>query len=123
MTAAFVERNTTARVVRVDGHAEDIDRIAGRLRSDPGAPTVLDLADLTLGGNDVAASIGRLLDACDDVCIVVRRTSAALVLQRLGVDQRCSVFRSVGDALQARRLAEDGFGHGWAPDRRPQGRP
>lgn len=116
MTSASVERDNGFQVVHVDGHASD-DDLAGLRRllsTDRQLPTVLDLSDLVLAGDRVGAVVGHLVDACGPVCIIVRRATAGLILQRLGIARRCPIFHSVGDALQALRMAAEGYGPGWA---------
>lgn len=102
------------RVVHLDGCAadEDLGDALDTLREHTG-PTVLDLANVTLVGSGVDRLVDRLVDTCDAVCVVARRHTARVILQRSGITSRCAVFASVGDALQSLRLAEDGYGSGW----------
>lgn len=102
------------RVVHLDGCAAD-DHLGEGLDDlcDHTGPTILDLADVTLVGSGLDRLIDRLIDTCDAVCVVARRHTARMILQRSGVTRRCAMFGSVGDALQSLRLADDGYGSGW----------
>ncbi len=115
MTTASVERTDDARVVHVDGHASDDDLVGLRrlLSADRDLPTILDLSDLVLAGERVGSFVDGLVDVCGPVCIIVRRATAGLILDRLGIARRCPVFQSAGDALQALRMAAEGYGIGW----------
>jgi hypothetical protein len=63
----------------------------------------------------------RPLDAFDgaratadvELCFVSRRLTCRQLLARAGLAHRYAVFTRVGDALQARRFAEEGHGCGW----------
>lgn len=123
MTAAFIENTDDARVVRIDGHTSDeqIDSLRRLLLNGQRLPTILDLSDLVLGGGSVAAVIEDLVASSGAMCIVVRRATAGLLLDRLGIAARVPVFGSVGDALQALRMAAEGYGPGWATTRVPDG--
>jgi anti-anti-sigma regulatory factor len=80
--------------------------------------TVLDLSEVTLiepGG--VTALVGALVAAAGDpaaCCIVARRASGRRLLRQWGLDRVVCLFGSVGDALQARVHALDGYGLGWS---------
>ena len=74
---------------------------------------MLDLADLTLVGVGVAELVGGLVETCGAVSVTARRHTAQVILQRSGISQQCVVFTSIGDALQALRMADAGYGPGW----------
>ena len=52
----------------------------------------------------------------DQSCVVCARPSARALLRRWHITRCLAVFGSIGDALQARRFAQDGYGSGWCPD-------
>ncbi len=114
MSSVRTEVVDDVRVVHVEGCATD-DDLRGALATlrHHSGPTVLDLTDLTLIGIGVAELVGGLVDTCEAVAVTARRPTAQLILHRSGVSQQCVVFTSVGDALQALRLAEAGYGTGW----------
>jgi hypothetical protein len=115
MSAVRIEVLDGARVVHLEGCATDDDlRDALAALHDHAGPTVLDLSDLTLVGPGVAELVGGLVDTCGAVCVTARRHTAQVILQRSGISQQCVVFTSVGDALQSLRLADAGYGAGWA---------
>jgi anti-anti-sigma regulatory factor len=115
MSVVRVEHIDGARVIHVEGCATDDDlRQALTSLRDPAGPTVLDLAELTLVGSGVAELVAGLVETCGAVCVTARRHTARKILQRSGIPDLCMVFTSVGDALQALRLAEAGYGAGWA---------
>jgi len=49
-------------------------------------------------------------------CVVCASPSARAQLRRWHITRCLAVFGSIGDALQARRFAQDGYGRGWCPD-------
>lgn len=102
------------RIVHLDGCANDgeLGRSLEGL-SDHTGPTILDLADVTLVGNEIGRLIDRLIETCDAVCVIARRHTARVILHRSGATADCAVFGSVGDALQSLRLAREGYGPGW----------
>ena len=114
MSLVRVEVIDGVRVVHIDGCATDEDlRDAFSALSHHAGPSVLDLSELTLVGPGLAELVGGLVDTCGAVCVTARRHTAKVILQRSGIAQQCVVFTSVGDALQALRLAEAGYGTGW----------
>lgn len=114
MSVVRVEHVEGARVIHVEGCATDDDlRQALTSLRDHAGPTVLDLAELTLVGPGVAELVAGLVETCGAVCVTARRHTARVILQRSGIPDLCVVFTSVGDALQALRLAEAGYGAGW----------
>jgi hypothetical protein len=56
----------------------------------------------------------------DRCCLVCPRPTARALLRKWHVTRCVATFGSVGDALQARRFADAGYGAGWHPD--PPGR-
>ncbi len=115
MSVVRVEHVDGARVIHVEGCATDDDlRQALTSLRDHTGPTVLDLAELTLVGPGVAELVGGLVESCGAVCVTARRHTARVILQRSGISDLCVVFTTVGDALQALRLAEAGYGAGWS---------
>jgi hypothetical protein len=50
-------------------------------------------------------------------CVVCPRATARALLGKWHVTRCVAIFGSVGDALQARRFADEGYGTGWHPDR------
>lgn len=114
MSVVRVEHVDGARVIHVEGCATDDDlrQALSMLRHHAG-PTVLDLAELTLVGSGVAELVAGLVETCGAVCVTARRHTARMILQRSGIPDLCVMFTSVGDALQALRLAEAGYGAGW----------
>jgi hypothetical protein len=67
---------------------------------DPGAVTNLDLGDTDH----------------PDLCFVSRRVTCRLLLARFGMSARFAVFNQLEDALQAKVLADAGYGPGWRVD-------
>ncbi|HAS09398.1 MAG TPA: hypothetical protein DCS55_02595 [Acidimicrobiaceae bacterium] len=115
MSVVRVDHVDGARVIHVEGCATDDDlRMALSSLRDHAGPTVLDLAELTLVGPGVAELVAGLVDTCGAVCVTARRHTARVILQRSGIGDLCVMFTSVGDALQALRLAEAGYGAGWS---------
>jgi hypothetical protein len=115
MSVVRVEHVDGVRIIHVEGCATDDDlRDALTSLRDHTGPTVLDLAELTLVGPGVAELVGGLVETCGAVCVTARRHTARVILQRSGINDLCVVFTSVGDALQALRHAEAGYGAGWS---------
>lgn len=79
---------------------------------------VLDLDRVTLLEHSALAMVCQVIDVLpheDSCCIVAGRPSVRLKLSRWGPPSSFATFTSVGDALQARRFAEHGYGPGWRP--------
>lgn len=79
---------------------------------------VVDLDQVALLDEDGIAALEQVLDAAAgpaERCLVAPRLSGRMVLERWGVTQRCPVFTSVADALQARAFQANGYGDGWRP--------
>ncbi|HEY3141467.1 MAG TPA: hypothetical protein VGJ86_10065 [Acidimicrobiales bacterium] len=49
-------------------------------------------------------------------CVVCPRATARVLLRKWHITRCLAVFGSIGDALQARRFAHEGYGSGWHPD-------
>jgi hypothetical protein len=64
---------------------------------------------------------GRQANSRDQCCVVCPRATARALLRKWHVTRCLAVFGSVGDALQAHRFADKGYGAGWHPD--PPGQP
>jgi hypothetical protein len=82
-------------------------------------PVVVDLSGVTLvSAAPVVALASWVLGAGQQpgrCCVVCARATARALLRRWHITRCLAVFGSVGDALQARRFAEDGYGAGWDP--------
>lgn len=82
-------------------------------------PVIVDLSQITLvSAVPVMGLAGWVLGAShepDQCCVVCPRPTARALLQRWHVTRCLAIFGSVGDALQARRFADEGFGQGWHP--------
>ncbi len=92
---------------------------AERLRRDAASatgPVVVDLDDCVLVDPTAIDAIDVDGDGDGDleVCIVCRRLSCRRLLARVGVTDRFAVFQRLEDALQARVLANAGYGPGWS---------
>lgn len=97
-------------------------RLAERLEGlIAGRPAVLDVSGITLvSPSPVVALAGWVLSTGalpDHCCVVCSRASARALLRKWHITRCVAVFGSVGDALQARRFAHDGYGSGWHPER------
>lgn len=115
MSFARFELVEDVRVVHLEGCAidDDLGDSMATLAEHTG-PTILDLAEVTLVGTGIDALVDQLVERCDAVCVIARRHTARVILQRAGIADRCAVFSSVGDALQSLRMADEGYGEGWA---------
>lgn len=82
-------------------------------------PVIVDLSQITLvSAVPVMGLAGWALGAShepDQCCVVCSRPTARALLQRWHVTRCVAIFGSVGDALQARRFADEGYGTGWRP--------
>jgi hypothetical protein len=83
-------------------------------------PVIVDLSQITLvSAAPVMGLAGWVLglgNQPDQCCVVCPRATARALLRRWHVTQCLAVFGSVGDALQARRFGDEGYGAGWHPD-------
>jgi hypothetical protein len=88
-------------------------------------PVIVNLSEITLvSAAPVMGLAAWVLGAShqpDRCCVVCPRPTARALLRRWHVTRCVAIFGSVGDALQARRFADAGYGAGWHPD--PPGRP
>jgi hypothetical protein len=88
-------------------------------------PVILDLSQITLvSAAPIMGLAAWVLGASRQpgrCCVVSPRPTARALLRKWHVTRCVATFGSVGDALQARRFAEAGYGAGWHPDR--PGRP
>jgi hypothetical protein len=100
--------------------------LVGQLEASIAArPVIVDLSQITLvSATPVMGVAAWLLGAShqpDQCCVVCPRATARALLRKWHVTRCIAMFGSVGDALQARRFADEGYGTGWHPD--PPGRP
>jgi hypothetical protein len=83
-------------------------------------PVIVDLTGMTLASAaPVVGLVGWVLGTGhhpDRCCAVCGRATAQALLGKGHVGRCLAVFGSVGDALQARRYAHEGYGSGWHPD-------
>jgi hypothetical protein len=83
-------------------------------------PVIVDLGQITLvSAAPVMGMAAWLLGAShqpDRCCVVCPRPTARALLRKWHATRCIATFGSVGDALQARRFADDGYGTGWHPD-------
>jgi hypothetical protein len=87
-------------------------------------PVIIDLSAITLVSPELVVHLaGWVLGARRQpgrCCVVCAPATARALLRRWHITRCLAVFGSVGDALQARRFADDGYGTGWHP-RSPAG--
>jgi anti-anti-sigma regulatory factor len=80
---------------------------------------IVDLSGVTLvSAAPVVGLAGWVVGASrqpDQCCVVCSRPTARALLRSWGITRCLVVFGSIGDALQARRFAHDGYGSGWSP--------
>lgn len=83
-------------------------------------PVIVDLGQITLvSAAPVMGMAAWLLGAShqpDRCCVVCPRATARALLRRSHATRCIATFGSVGDALQALRFADEGYGTGWHPD-------
>jgi len=94
------------------------ERLAERLETLVGSrPLLIDLSDvMVVSAAPVVALVGWALGGgSEECCVVCSRATARVLLRKWHVCRCLAVFASVGDALQARRFARDGYGTGWQP--------
>jgi len=86
-------------------------------------PVIVDLSQITLvSATPVMGVAGWVLGAShqpDQCCVVCPRATARALLRKWHVNRCLAIFGSVGDALQARRFGDEGYGTGWHPQPRP----
>jgi len=82
-------------------------------------PVIVDLSQITLvSATPVMGVAGWVIGAShqpDQCCVVCRRATARALLRKWHVTRCLAIFGSVGDALQARRFGDEGYGAGWHP--------
>jgi hypothetical protein len=80
-------------------------------------PVIIDLSAITLVSAkpvvDLASWVLGARQQPGQCCVVCARATARALLRRWHITRCLAVFGSVGDALQARRFADDGYGTGW----------
>ena len=90
-----------------------------------GRPVIVDLSQITLvSAAPVMGLAAWALGASqqpDQCCVVCPRATARALLRKWHITRCLAIFGSVGDALQAHRFADEGYGAGWHPD--PPGQP
>jgi len=83
-------------------------------------PVIVDLSGLTVvAAAPLVGLAGWVLGASSEpgwCSVVCPRATARALLHRWHITRCIAVFGSVGDALQARRFAHEGYGRGWHPD-------
>lgn len=83
-------------------------------------PAVIDVSGIVMvSAGPVVGLAGWAVGASrrpGQCCVVCARASGRALLRSWRVTRCLTVFGSVGDALQARRFAQDGYGRGWQPD-------
>jgi hypothetical protein len=82
-------------------------------------PVIVDLSQITLvSAAPVMGVAGWVIGAShqpDHCCVVCPRATARALLRKWHVTRCLAIFGSVGDALQARRFGDEGYGAGWHP--------
>jgi hypothetical protein len=89
-------------------------------------PVIVDLSGIVVvSPSPLVGLAGWVLGASQpgQSCMVCARPSARALLRRWHIARCLAVFGSIGDALQARRYAHDGFGTGWCPGAPGSARP
>ena len=82
-------------------------------------PVIVDLSQITLvSATPVMGVAGWVIGAShqpDQCCVVCPRATARALLRKWHITRCLAIFGSVGDALQARRFGDEGYGAGWHP--------
>lgn len=80
-------------------------------------PVIVDLSEIILvSAAPVVGLAGWVIGASqhpDQCCLVCPRATARALLRKWHVTRCLAVFGSIGDALQARRFDDEGYGVGW----------
>jgi hypothetical protein len=80
-------------------------------------PVIIDLTEIILVSAAPAVGLaGWIISASqhpDQCCLVCPRATARALLRKWHVTRCLAVFGSIGDALQARRFDDEGYGVGW----------
>jgi hypothetical protein len=99
-----------------------VDQLEAAIRS---GPVIVDLGQITLVSAPPVMGLAAWVVAArqqpDQCCVACPRATARALLHQWRITRCLAVFGSVGDALQARRHRNEGYGAGWHPD--PPGRP
>jgi hypothetical protein len=82
-------------------------------------PVIVDLSQITLVSAAPVMGLAAWALASqqpDQCCVVCPRATARALLRKWHITRCLAIFGSVGDALQAHRSADEGYGAGWHPD-------
>jgi hypothetical protein len=83
------------------------------------APVIVDLSQITLVSPAPVMGLAAWLVGAshhpDRCCLVCPRATAQALLRKWHITHCLATFGSIGDALQARRFHEEGYGEGWHP--------
>jgi hypothetical protein len=94
-------------------------RLVEMLEASACRPVIVDLSQITLvSAAPVMGVAGWVIGAShqpDQCCVVCPRATARALLRKWHVTRCLAIFGSVGDALQARRFGDEGYGAGWHP--------
>jgi hypothetical protein len=92
-----------------------------------GAPVSVDLSQITLVSPAPVMGLAAWLVGAsqqpDQCCLVCPRATARALLRKWHITRCLATFGSIGDALQASRFHDEGFGAGWDPATSPGARP
>jgi hypothetical protein len=84
-----------------------------------GAPVIVDLSEITLVSPAPVMGLAAWLVGAshhpDRCCLVCPRATARALLRKWHITHCLATFGTIGDALQARRFHEEGYGVGWHP--------
>jgi hypothetical protein len=90
-----------------------------QLEASARGPVIVDLSQITLvSATPVMGVAGWVIGAShqpDQCCVVCPRATARALLRTWQITRCLAIFGSVGDALQARRFGDEGYGAGWHP--------
>lgn len=90
-----------------------------KLEASARRPVIVDLSQITLvSATPVMGVAGWVIGAShrpDQCCVVCPRATARALLRKWHVTRCLAIFGSIGDALQARRFGDEGYGAGWHP--------
>lgn len=112
-----ISRTRTALIIAPHGvfDAHSVDELDAVLERWPGVPVVIDLDNCTLVERAALDGLdpARWDRSPEQTCIASSRGTARELLARARVVERFAVFNRVADAVQARILADSGYGAGW----------
>ena len=119
-SAAEADRGDCVLVLRPSGPLPDplppslVERLEGLLSHQP---AIVDLSGIGTVSAAVVGLTGWVVSAYhhEPTCVVCSPSTRAR-LRQWPILRCVAVFGSVGDALQARRFARDGYGPGWSPE-------